>query len=80
MGTLINLLSPRYNHYRTDYRNAMELYTECCEAHPLGYVEEFGGDLFGICCQCKEWSVLYQETDNDQVDWSDELEYIKEHE
>ena len=48
----------------------------CCDAPPLSIMED-GEGVMGMCSECKEWDEFYENEDN--VDWSDEIEYIKNH-
>jgi len=57
----------------------MELYSDCCDANPMGETNEFEGTLYGICGNCKEWSDFSSEIYDDSIDWEDEMEYMREH-
>ena len=45
-----------------------ELYSDCCEAEPIGIIED---DLTGICSKCGELSDFHYENVSD-FDWAEE--------
>jgi len=57
----------------------MKLYSECCDSPQMGEVEDYEGELIGICIQCGEYAVFYEEEMDGGEDWGDQLEYMVEH-
>lgn len=55
----------------------MDMYSECCGAKPLWDVEDYDGELYGVCSTCGENALFFD--DDDYIDWADEVEYISEH-
>ena len=56
-----------------------EYYSLCCDALPYNEVYNLDGESHGMCSRCKEHSTFYSNGFDEENDWNDELEYMKEH-